>query len=1034
MQEEYDFVETLKEESVRVTRIGLGIVAFIAALFGIVHFAYQTDIAVRVGPPSLALALFLAVTVCLPSAIIIAWMRPIVAATAGFILLVFLITKHSAEDLGPSPGLIVLTAGIYLVAPLIYAERVVVAWTVCIIFALTLAVWGEGNAGIRIGASFSSLVASLLGMIGTYLPSRALRTSFLTTRRLVATNDLLNAESVKQEAILNNLLPADVGAELKQSANIGASLTRSYVEASAPLSQRHNYVTVLFADVVGFTVLSQSMSARKLVDALDDLFARFDAVTTTLGLEKIKTIGDCYMAAGGLGARTPEEGRNATRAVARLALAIVSIIDEFNADRGTSLNMRVGLHSGPVIGGVIGTHRFSHDLWGPTVDMAATLESSGKPGCVHVSAASAAILEYIPGPGDPVSARRLAPGATAPSSLNQLAVRDDHYWILVPYKLLPQQKPSSTGVVRRSESMAHDLRSAMASTEDMTAQGAALHDLFFADALSQMADDGATTVDTYLLTTIGGVDPVLAAARSSSRTPRSAVSSTAELATLVSHFTQLHASGVETMGEETKSDKVLQTTIMASMRPWSCHVFRSAAVEANYQQHIRRLRVVRFREALAMVLVMVITFEVVDVMIGTFNAMPKRLGAVVVGVFAVGAAGFVRHPITETKHYFNVLASALVVMLCVSFTMRIQEEAEDGREAQRAAGILDGSAEELDQTTKSFINARMVLISLFSLLFGPLELLWTLMLHVVLLSAWHLFVMVEVRSLRSSLLGTDAFLLVIFVAGAIGVAHAERMSRYSFGLSEAMASRVAAVEAKQKQTEGLLLNILPQTIYDELGGEIRTIAHKYKASVLFAILDDVPDSLLPSEHLWLLNTFVSTVDAICNQYRVEKIKTVGTVYMAVSGLPDKNNDHALRLAAVALEIQAALPRISAAAANSLGLPGLALSVRIGINTGHVVGGVLGSLKSIFDCFGDTVNTASRMESFAPQSTIQISTACAAALDLQRARLLPHVDDTSFVTLTPRGATPIKGKGIMHPLILSAPASGAGTFLDACARL
>jgi adenylate cyclase len=140
-------------------------------------------------------------------------------------------------------------------------------------------------------------------------------------------------------------------------------------------------VTVLFADLVDFTRRSQRNRPQQLVQFLDELFSAFDQLTRRQGLEKIKTIGDAYMVAGGL----PEPWPDHAEAVAELALAIREEIARRSDPSGQPLQVRIGIDTGPVVAGVIGQDKFSYDLWGDTVNTASRMESSGVPGCIQVT-------------------------------------------------------------------------------------------------------------------------------------------------------------------------------------------------------------------------------------------------------------------------------------------------------------------------------------------------------------------------------------------------------------------------------------------------------------------------------------------------------------------------------------------------------------------------------------------------------------------------------------------------------------------------
>jgi class 3 adenylate cyclase len=134
-------------------------------------------------------------------------------------------------------------------------------------------------------------------------------------------------------------------------------------------------------DLVGFTVLSGKTSASTIVEMLNGLFSRFDQAASELGIEKIKTIGDCYMAVCGL----PKPRSDHAERMARMALRMVEATEEYGKKNGLNLRMRIGLNSGPVVAGVIGTSKFIYDLWGDTVNLASRMESTGVPGQIQVT-------------------------------------------------------------------------------------------------------------------------------------------------------------------------------------------------------------------------------------------------------------------------------------------------------------------------------------------------------------------------------------------------------------------------------------------------------------------------------------------------------------------------------------------------------------------------------------------------------------------------------------------------------------------------
>ncbi len=177
----------------------------------------------------------------------------------------------------------------------------------------------------------------------------------------------VKTEQEKSEKLLLNILPSPIADRLKLSSD---AIADGFAEA-----------TVLFADIVGFTELSSRLSPQDLVHRLNEIFSAFDALADKHGLEKIKTIGDAYMVVGGL----PEPRADHAIAMAQFAMDMRSALQQINQTLGESIDIRIGINSGPVVAGVIGTKKFIYDLWGDAVNVASRMESHGKPGEIHVS-------------------------------------------------------------------------------------------------------------------------------------------------------------------------------------------------------------------------------------------------------------------------------------------------------------------------------------------------------------------------------------------------------------------------------------------------------------------------------------------------------------------------------------------------------------------------------------------------------------------------------------------------------------------------
>ena len=186
--------------------------------------------------------------------------------------------------------------------------------------------------------------------------------------------ELLQMEQMKSERLILNILPKPIAERLKKNEK---NISSSYED-----------VTILFSDIVGFTQMSSLLTPSDLVALLNDLFTRFDKRAESLGLEKIKTIGDAYMAAGGV----PVPRADHADIVADMALGMLEDLAEFNRDNQMSLQMRIGLNSGPVVAGIIGFTKFSYDLWGSTVNVASRMESSSVIGKIQISPSTAKAL------------------------------------------------------------------------------------------------------------------------------------------------------------------------------------------------------------------------------------------------------------------------------------------------------------------------------------------------------------------------------------------------------------------------------------------------------------------------------------------------------------------------------------------------------------------------------------------------------------------------------------------------------------------
>jgi class 3 adenylate cyclase len=206
-----------------------------------------------------------------------------------------------------------------------------------------------------------------LTLLGDAMSNAAMFAAVLVLGEAVRSRRALQLEQERSERLLLNVLPAPIAERLKAG--------------EAVIADAFPEVTVLFADIVDFTRRSRQISPSQVVAALNELFSAFDRLAQRHGLEKIKTIGDAYMVAGGL----PQPRPDHAEAIAEMALAMQAEVARHTDPSGQPLQVRIGIDTGPVEAGVIGTVKFSYDLWGDTVNSASRMESHGIPGCIQVT-------------------------------------------------------------------------------------------------------------------------------------------------------------------------------------------------------------------------------------------------------------------------------------------------------------------------------------------------------------------------------------------------------------------------------------------------------------------------------------------------------------------------------------------------------------------------------------------------------------------------------------------------------------------------
>lgn len=369
------------DEAVPFTRIGMLVAAFGWLLAVLVPWIWLPGTVDRILPWVLGVIVPVLVLPVVAS-YLPRWrqlMLPLTAlanAAAGLVLVgPFLVgILEQPEATGAAVGLMLFAFAVFR---LTLVQAVLAAGSYLV---LDLAVVGahlrSGELGRSEGVLHIALpvVLFLMAEVAHLLRSRVLRQSYRQERIISRQHEVIARERDRADQLLLNILPRDTAKRLKAGDRV--------------IADSHDEVTVAFADIVGFTRIAQGLPAERLVAHLDDLFSRFDLLADDLGVEKIRTMGDGYVAVGGLPTPRPDHAS----AVVRLAHGMLTAASSFRDDHGVDWQLRVGIHTGPVVAGVIGRRKFTYDLWGTTVNIASRLESTGQPGRVHVSETTLAHL------------------------------------------------------------------------------------------------------------------------------------------------------------------------------------------------------------------------------------------------------------------------------------------------------------------------------------------------------------------------------------------------------------------------------------------------------------------------------------------------------------------------------------------------------------------------------------------------------------------------------------------------------------------
>ncbi|XP_044185747.1 adenylate cyclase type 3-like [Thunnus albacares] len=806
------------------------------------------------------------------------------------------------------------------------------------------------------------LCAATVGMMSYYMADRKYRTAFLEARQSLEVKLTLEDQSTQQEELLLSILPKHIADEMLQGMKNEANQKEvQQQQFNTMYMYRHENVSILFADIVGFTQLSSACSAQELVKLLNELFARFDKLADQHHQLRIKILGDCYYCICGL----PDFRDDHAACSIKMGLAMVDAISYVREKTRTDVDMRVGVHTGIVLGGVLGQKRWQFDVWSTDVTVANKMESGGIPGRVHISQSTKESLhgefELEPGNGGERCEYLLEKGI-------------ETYLVLVPKETankLNGNKPgtlsnrNSNQLINTTSTNGNPATSQSTPTETKPERNKMveeevinrklLQELLDRESQQIMKDHKINPVSLRF------VDGKLEEHYSSEKEKRSGAAFCCCVIVLFFitamevFIDPLLVVNYVTFAVGEVLLLILTVCSLAAIFP---RMFSKRLV--SFSTWIDRTRWAR--NTWAMAAIFVLTMAVIADML---SCVPPSLR-----VFN-GTSGYVLESLDDRgcaenpKHY-----SFMAVMSLIATAMLVQ-----------VSHLIKLGLMVLVVTATGAVN-------IYS---------WR--------DIYDLYDFIQFASYRTSIVPSKYLMTMMIIVMMIGfyffARHLEHQSRKLFLWKVSVHDQKERVFEMRRWNEALVTNMLPEHVAKHFLGtkkrDEELYSHSYdEIGVMFASIPNFSDFYTEEginngglECLRILNEIISDFDSLLDRddFRcITKIKTIGSTYMAASGLTPESNtnrysnrksedqslverwQHLSDLADFALAMKVTLNNLNKQSFNNFML-------RIGLNKGAVLAGVIGARKPHYDIWGNTVNVASRMESTGVMGNIQVVEDC-----------------------------------------------------------
>ncbi|XP_067999253.1 adenylate cyclase type 3 isoform X2 [Melanerpes formicivorus] len=849
------------------------------------------------------------------------------------------------------------------------------------------------------------LCAITVGTMSYYMADRKHRKAFLEARQSLEVKLNLEEQSQQQEQLMLSILPKHVADEMLKDMKKDPS-QKEMQQFNTMYMYRHENVSILFADIVGFTQLSSSCSAQELVKLLNELFARFDKLAAKYHQLRIKILGDCYYCICGL----PEYREDHAVCSIMMGLAMVEAIFYVREKTKTAVDMRVGVHSGTVLGGVLGQKRWQYDVWSTDVTVANKMEAGGIPGRVHISQSTMDCLkgEFEVEPGE---------GGSRCEYLKEKGI--------VTYLVVVPKQPLRNGIngVKLSLTSSHGGSPSLVNTKECNGSLS-----LACTSLKELEEPDARAVNP------------------SFPNPRRRLR-LRDLAERIIDASQNEQELNKLLNEallERESIQALKgkSTFRLSMR------FIDPKMETRYSVEKEKQSgaafscscVVLFFTALVEVFIdpwlvaNYVTFVVGEILLLILTLC--SLAAIFPQVFPKKLVSFSTW-IDRTRWARNTWAMAAIIIVTMADIMDMLSCWQDnGRMGNGTVGPLQlgGCGEQpkyYSYIALLALVATIMLVQVSHMVKLTLMVLITGATGAVNILAWeHIFDQYDHRrgqqstsSIVPSKYSMTVMIFIVMLSFYYFSRHVEKLARTLFLWKIDVHDQKEQVYEMRRWNEALVTNMLPEHVARHFLGSKKRDEELYSQSydeigVMFASLPNFADFYTEEsinnggiECLRFLNEIISDFDALLDEPQfqcITKIKTIGSTYMAASGvtpnasangysakketLSDKERwQHLADLADFALAMKVTLMNINYQSFNNFML-------RIGMNKGAVLAGVIGARKPHYDIWGNTVNVASRMESTGVMGNIQV---------VEETHLILKEYGFRFVR---RGAIYVKGKG------------------------